>query len=983
MVNLYLGRDRRDGQHVVLKAVIGRPSKFLIREFEILRGLRHPNIVRAHDWFELDGRSYFAMEQVEGASSLLDCLRPHQGRFDEYVAAIFRQLMDGLDYVHSKNIVHYGLSPRHILLDADGHLRIVDFGLARRLGMDESDYWPPGSIAGVPAYMSPEHLQGHACLESDYFVIGTLLVEHLAGRNPFIVSDGIPGILGAVANVNSEAMLSQLSGIPDSLAAVVRLLLHREAEPRREGWALFRELVEEAKGKGTATVGAEESRQQFLVHSQADLGMLSTLSHENEPTSQKRQIEDLFIRVMSLDLRHRASFLERECAGDQELLNEVAELLAAHEQASEHSQLPPLVPDRWSSDANLLEPGAMVGKYRVVGKVGKGGMGEVYAVHNDELNRPAAIKLMRSDLSQSDQSTRRFINEARAAASIRHPGIVDIIDVDRLDNGCLYILMELLEGESLSAYLKRAGALPEVTAIALLRQAADALAAAHQKGIVHRDLKPENMFLVPDTLVPGGNRLKLLDFGIAKLIEDSTLTQSGAVMGTPPYMSPEQCHNAKSADQRSDLYSLGIMLFEMLCGRLPFIRESRLEYLIAHVNEEPPLVKKYNPSVSDSIAAITTRLLAKNPDDRYSSARGLIAALDQAAPGPDLHGSSIGYLITQPEMIPQPVAHASHIQRAASGLYDTDESPCHDFSMRERSAMLRALETSGQRVGPYVLREFLGAGGSGLAFRAVHAATGRELCVKVFYPLLMASEMGSVLSVIAQAVRALTVIDHPSIVKVFDFGDFAFEDGQRSCYLAMELVRGRPLDEWSRQLSSTNALGMRIQMAHALACAFHAAHTCRYLSGVGIETIGLLHGDIKPANILVRDDDTPVVVDFLLVDVQRRVQRSGLGELYETMELGTPIFMAPEQARDGIITVRTDIYSLGVTYRNLFFPDDQKNNQDKLQEALRELLHAMMANRLDARPESMRDVGAMLKSIAQRFEISLAEGGREREPRYS
>lgn len=277
--------------------------------------------------------------------------------------------------------------------------------------------------------------------------------------------------------------------------------------------------------------------------------------------------------------------------------------------------------------------GTTVGKYRVTAMLGEGGMGEVYAVYNDELEKRAVIKVLRPHLSRDEEIAKRFVNEARAAARIHHAGIVDVLDIDRLDNGGFYILMEFLDGEVLSARLSRVGALPEATALSLLRQAAEALAAAHDKGIVHRDLKPDNIFLVPDSLVPDGERLKLLDFGIAKLLEGqgSLMTKSGAIMGTPAYMSPEQCRSADKADHRSDLYSLGVILFEMLCGQLPFVKQSAFEYMLAHVSDPAPSIKEHQPAVSDMTADVTARLLAKEPEDRFATVRDLIVALDEAA----------------------------------------------------------------------------------------------------------------------------------------------------------------------------------------------------------------------------------------------------------------------------------------------------------------------------------------------------------------
>ncbi len=275
--------------------------------------------------------------------------------------------------------------------------------------------------------------------------------------------------------------------------------------------------------------------------------------------------------------------------------------------------------------------GTTVGRYRITAKLGEGGMGVVYRAQHEALDSPAVIKVLREHLSQDQRVTGRFANEAKAASRIRHPGIVRIMDIGHLESGSLYILMEFLDGQSLAARLKQEQQLPESTAVSFIRQAARALGATHRENIIHRDLKPDNLFLVPDPDVIGGERVKLLDFGIAKLLEGGTgqRTQSDVIMGTPPYMSPEQCRSATEVDLRSDLYSLGVILFEMLCGRRPFRAVATHGYLTAHMTEAPPSVSEFNPAISPATAAVVAKLLAKDPDGRYPDTEVLIAALDQ------------------------------------------------------------------------------------------------------------------------------------------------------------------------------------------------------------------------------------------------------------------------------------------------------------------------------------------------------------------
>jgi serine/threonine protein kinase/HEAT repeat protein len=276
-----------------------------------------------------------------------------------------------------------------------------------------------------------------------------------------------------------------------------------------------------------------------------------------------------------------------------------------------------------------IDIGAVIGRYRVVERIGEGGMGIVFAARHEDLGHDAVVKvLLHHGMTSSDESAQRFMDEARIAAGIRHPGVVQVIDVGRHETGALFILMERLYGESLQRRLKRKGKLPPRAALWFALQTARALDAVHARGVVHRDLKPDNLFLVEDAEVPGGERVKILDFGIAKLhSRSSELTQSHVAMGTPPYMSPEQCMGAARVDSRADLYSLGVLLFEMLCGRLPFRCHGFGEYIMAHAQRTPPPVQRF-ARVSPALAQLVARLLAKRPEERFASARALVEALE-------------------------------------------------------------------------------------------------------------------------------------------------------------------------------------------------------------------------------------------------------------------------------------------------------------------------------------------------------------------
>jgi serine/threonine-protein kinase len=284
--------------------------------------------------------------------------------------------------------------------------------------------------------------------------------------------------------------------------------------------------------------------------------------------------------------------------------------------------------------------GTQVGAYRVLQPIGKGGMGTVWLAEHVMLGRRAAIKLLHPMYSARPDIVTRFFNEARAATAIADPGIVQIFDFGQHVDGTAYIAMEMLEGEPLDQRLKRRVRLPVGDALRIMRQVASTVGVAHARGIVHRDLKPENVFLVHDPEVAGGERAKILDFGIAKLTGDSSAqTNTSTVMGTPTYMSPEQCRGAGLVDQRSDVYALGCMLFALVTGGPPFESEGSGEVIAMHLREAPPAPSSRMFGLSPALDALVLRCLAKDPAQRYASGTELAAAIGELAgatssPGP-------------------------------------------------------------------------------------------------------------------------------------------------------------------------------------------------------------------------------------------------------------------------------------------------------------------------------------------------------------
>lgn len=283
--------------------------------------------------------------------------------------------------------------------------------------------------------------------------------------------------------------------------------------------------------------------------------------------------------------------------------------------------------------------GDQVGSYRLVRLVAEGGMGAVYEASNDQLERRVAIKLMHACWAHDPEQRRRFFNEARCVNLISHPGLVTIHEYGQLADGNAYTVMEYLEGRTLAQHQQdRPGApLPVAMTLRIARQVAAALCAVHEKGVVHRDLKPDNLMLIPDPEVPGGLRVKILDFGIAKQkLPTGTPprggTRPGFGLGTPAYMAPEQIYGASSVDGRADVYSLGMILYELLSGRPPFPAADSEQQLRCHLTLEPPPLSRRCPAAPAALRGLVHSMLAKQPHDRpvMSEVLSRLTAMDVA-----------------------------------------------------------------------------------------------------------------------------------------------------------------------------------------------------------------------------------------------------------------------------------------------------------------------------------------------------------------
>ena len=346
------------------------------------------------------------------------------------------------------------------------------------------------------------------------------------------------------------------------------------------------------------------------------------------------RIEVLYTAALQLDAGDREAILEQQCQGDESLKREVLSLLDSADRQDSFMEEPDvtLALEILRSDSMALV-GETVSRYQIVDVLGHGGMGDVYLAHDPTLNRKVALKLLPATITDNRLRVLRFQQEARAASAISHPNVAHIYEIGEA-NGRHYITMEYVKGVTLRELLNTA-ALDETKVVEIAKQVCNALAAAHKAGVVHRDIKPENI------IVTGDGHLKVLDFGLAKLIEDvrdesefhgtsSLHTQPELLMGTWQYMSPEQIRR-QPVDRRTDLWSLGVVLFELLLHRRPFPGKTTSEVIVAILEHEPDTA--IGESLSAEMRSVLLKSLRKEPNDRYQSAEGLLYDLQQLDPG--------------------------------------------------------------------------------------------------------------------------------------------------------------------------------------------------------------------------------------------------------------------------------------------------------------------------------------------------------------
>lgn len=575
----------------------------------------------------------------------------------------------------------------------------------------------------------------------------------------------------------------------------------------------------------------------------------------------------------------------------------------------------------------------MVGKtilhYNIIQKLGEGGMGMVYLAEDTRLGRNVAIKFLPEHIAGDSESRERFVNEAKAAAALNHPNIAQIYAIENSEDA-QFIVMEYVDGTELIEAIRESPLHPEV-AIDYATQIANGLQTAHEKGIIHRDIKPANI------MITGDGQVKIMDFGLAKMADAALKTRQGTTLGTVAYMSPEQAQGM-TVDYRTDIWSLGVVFYQMIAGKAPFEGDYEQVLIYAILNESPEKLAETRPEIPAETDALIEKALAKNPADRFATMAEMIAALNaiQAKPG-----------------------------KRAGKSKPPKEDP------------------QSEQIGPYKIRQQIGEGGMGEVYLAEQIApVRRKVALKI---IKLGMDSKQIVARFEAERQALAVMDHPNIAKVFEAGT---TDKGRP-YFVMEYVPGVPLNSYcDTERLSTNE---RLELFTAICGAVQHAHQK-----------GVIHRDLKPSNILVSLQDgkpVPKIIDFgiakaIHTPLTDSTLVTAIGEV-----VGTPAYMSPEQLENSQLDIdtRSDIYSLGVILFELLagalpfdFSEYQKPG-DSLQKMIRETDPPTPSKRLqtigDVREkiasDRRTDAGSLHKKLAGDLDwITVKAMEKDRNRRY-
>ena len=583
--------DRQVAIKVILKGALEIPKvkERFYREARTVGKLSHENITMIYELGEANDKTYIVMEYLSGHDLryIIDKKEPlTMGQKLEYA----KQICRGLHYAHSHSIIHRDIKPENIKILEDGRVKIMDFGIAKpdtstlkQASLEtETLLTQAGMRIGTPWYMSPEQVRGSPVdRRSDIFSFGVLLYEILTYQKPFKGDDTT--VLYKILHEEPEAIKLEESSLSDELLPVVLKCLEKEPDAR------YNDCSE----------------------------LLNDLGAVFDKTRQERRIKDLLAEGYSLAEQKQLNKAILK-------FNEILQIDPNHKEAN--LNIKKLIESEKESATLKILSGRITGDtishFKIIQRLGSGGMGVVYKAEDISLKRIVALKFLLPELTSDEAAKKRFFKEAQAASALDHPNICAIHEINETEDGLIFICMAYYEGQDLREKVSK-GKLEISECLDIMTRIARGLAEAHEHGVVHRDIKPANIILTTD------GEVKIVDFGLAKLSLGATrITEPGMTVGTLPYMSPEQVKGALELDQRSDIWSFGVLLYEMLTGHLPFQGDYGVEVLHSIVNEAPIPASKLNVEIPSQLEEIINKALTKEVDDRYTYMQELLDDLE-------------------------------------------------------------------------------------------------------------------------------------------------------------------------------------------------------------------------------------------------------------------------------------------------------------------------------------------------------------------